>query len=257
MKNIYILLILSLCSCVPMRAASSVDSVLTAAEAAYNTERYTEAAEMIESFLVKHPSERNFTLCYNLGNAYYRTGQMGKAILNYERALRYKPEDQATKHNLILANSQTVDRFDYTRPLLSEVWHTICYTPTATLSVTLAILFALLTIASVLLFLLSAKQMYRRVGFYTAISALLLTILFLFVVRTRTRDFFDKSQAIVLVGQCTLRSAPENAANMVTAIGEGAKVTLSEQRDAWVYIETPDGKNGWVKTEQIETIATN
>ena len=69
MKNIYILLILSLCSCVPMRAASSVDSVLTAAEAAYNTERYTEAAEMIESFLVKHPSERNFTLCYNLGNA--------------------------------------------------------------------------------------------------------------------------------------------------------------------------------------------
>ena len=77
------------------------------------------------------------------------------------------------------------------------------------------------------------------------------------MVRTRTRDFFDKSQAIVLVGQCTLRSAPENAANMVTAIGEGAKVTLSEQRDAWVYIETPDGKNGWVKTEQIETIATN
>ena len=44
---------------------------------------------------------------------------------------------------------------------------------------------------------------------------------------------------------------------MVTAIGEGAKVTLREQRDAWVYIETPDGKNGWVKTEQIETIATN
>jgi len=44
---------------------------------------------------------------FNLGNSYARSGQAGKAILNYERALRLSPADSDIKGNLQLIRKET------------------------------------------------------------------------------------------------------------------------------------------------------
>ena len=52
------------------------------------------------------------SLFYNLGNAYYRSGKIGYAILYYEKALRLSPGDEDIKHNLSLANLKTIDKLE-------------------------------------------------------------------------------------------------------------------------------------------------
>jgi hypothetical protein len=49
-------------------------------------------------------------LRYNIGNAYFKLGDLGKAILNYERSLRLSPRDEDARANLELARSLTVDQ---------------------------------------------------------------------------------------------------------------------------------------------------
>ena len=63
---------------------------------------------------------------FNLANAYYKQGNMGKAILNYERALRFLPADDDVRHNLQLANLQIVDRIEPApRLFLWDIWDDI------------------------------------------------------------------------------------------------------------------------------------
>lgn len=255
-KQLYILFLLSLFIVLPAKvcAAESVQAVVEKAEKAYELQQYSASSEMLEQLLAAQPEVNNFAICYNLGNSYYRQGKLGKAILNYERALRYKPNDKETKHNLLLANSQTVDRFDYTPSLTKSVWRAIAYTPTATLSIVLALAFAITMVAALLLFLLSVSRKRRQVGFYTALIALFLTIFSLCILRTRRRDFFDRSEAVIIVGKSMLHASPNEAANSIQAISEGAKITIKDQNDSWCLIETPDGKSGWLHKEHLETI---
>ena len=52
----------------------------------------------------------NSALYYNAGNASFKTGSTGKAILYYERALRIAPRDEDIKQNLRYISSVTVDK---------------------------------------------------------------------------------------------------------------------------------------------------
>jgi tetratricopeptide (TPR) repeat protein len=74
---------------------------------AYAESRFADAVSIYETVLAEQgPSQ---ALYYNLGNAYYRTNQPGKAILNYERALRIDANDEDTKANLEFVQSTVVD----------------------------------------------------------------------------------------------------------------------------------------------------
>ena len=77
-----------------------------AANAAYADGRYEEAAAMYQSLLDEQPDA---TLYYNLGNARFKQGELAQAILNYERALRLKPNYKDAQYNLAFAQSRITD----------------------------------------------------------------------------------------------------------------------------------------------------
>ena len=72
---------------------------------AYRQSDYQQAIEAYTAVL--DAGYENADLYYNLGNAYYRTEQMGMAVLCYERALRIEPGFAEAKQNLALANART------------------------------------------------------------------------------------------------------------------------------------------------------
>ena len=51
-------------------------------------------------------------LFFNLGNAYFKQGDYGRAILNYRRAEQLAPRDEDIAANLALARAQRVDQFE-------------------------------------------------------------------------------------------------------------------------------------------------
>lgn len=76
----------------------------------YQKQDYNQA---VQSYLkVLNEGYESAELYYNLGDAYYREGKLGYAILNYERALKLSPGDDDIRHNLALANSRTIDRLN-------------------------------------------------------------------------------------------------------------------------------------------------
>src|SRR3954468_3399935 len=86
----------------PLHAAG--EATFEKANAAYSEGRFEEAATGYESLIREGKSHAN--LFYDLGNARYRLGDFGKAILNYQRPLPLEPRHPEADANLRLARDE-------------------------------------------------------------------------------------------------------------------------------------------------------
>src|ERR1700719_4267573 len=86
-------------------AVSAADeSAFAKANQAYNEGRFEEAADGYQD--LGSSGNWNANLFYDLGNARFRLGDFGKAILNYERALALDPHHPEADANLRLARDE-------------------------------------------------------------------------------------------------------------------------------------------------------
>lgn len=219
----------------------------------YRMGDYQAAAEAYEATLADGLSSPE--LHYNLGGAYYHEGQLGKAILNYERALRLDPSFNDAKENLALANSRTVDHIALLpKPLLVRWWNSLCSSllPSGWRVVWLA-LFALLGAAVVFLRIGNTLTLRK-----TSLAAAAVT-LFLLIVTTAlligsTLRFNARSEAIVTQQAVTLKASPDNKSADKMVIHEGVKAVIIDQLPAWYKITLSDGTVAWCPQEAIERI---
>ena len=87
----------------------------------YRQGDYFEAAARYENVLKQ--GIRNGFLYYNLGNAYFKAGEIGRSVLAYERALRLVPGDEDVRVNLRFVNAMKVDREpDANENMVTKVW---------------------------------------------------------------------------------------------------------------------------------------
>ena len=103
------------------RAAENYpDSLWQAGVEAYAAGQFEDALQDWSD--VEATGLRSRELYYNLGNAYFKTGQTARAILNYERALRLDPSDADIRYNLEFARAQTQDRIDEVPEFILKTW---------------------------------------------------------------------------------------------------------------------------------------
>ena len=77
------------------------------ADSAYINNDYVKAIEIYEALLQEGEAAE---LYYNLGNSYYKQGDIAKAILNYERAALLNPNNSDIQANLEIARAKTIDK---------------------------------------------------------------------------------------------------------------------------------------------------
>jgi tetratricopeptide (TPR) repeat protein len=195
------------------------------------------------------------SLCFNLANSYYRIGQLGNAILNFERALKLSPSDEDTKHNLAFANLSTVDRI---QPLptffLFEWWESIL----ASLSVNgwtylTYFFFILLTILIVIYFF--AKTIFQqKLILFSGLGmlAVLLIVISLLIVKINREE--NIIEGVVIEQSVTVKTSPDIKSTDAFVIHEGLKVNLEDRLDNWVKIRLADGKVGWIEYDDVERI---
>src|SRR5256885_10503107 len=80
------------------------ESVFAKANQAYAEGRFAEAAAGYENLI--RSGNWNANLFYDLGNARYRLGDFGQAILNFERGLALDPRHPEAEANLRLARDE-------------------------------------------------------------------------------------------------------------------------------------------------------
>jgi len=86
----------------------------------YQAGNYAGAAVAYEKILAN--GVENWQVHYNLGNAYFKQRQLGKAILHYEKALALNPESEDIRFNLDLANLSVIDRIPVPPRSLVVIW---------------------------------------------------------------------------------------------------------------------------------------
>src|SRR5207253_6786447 len=84
-----------------MAPAETPNTIFFHANALYGEERWAEAAAEYERVLAA--GWESGSLYFNLGNAWFRAGDIGRAVLDYERARRLLPRDPDLHANLSYA----------------------------------------------------------------------------------------------------------------------------------------------------------
>ena len=199
--------------------------------------------------------EYSMKLCYNLANAYFKTGAIGKSILYYNKALRIAPSQEDIRHNLAIAESQTKDRITVIPEFFLNRWLRIVRNSMScsAWSILSLLLFAI-SLAFGLLFLLASRIRWRKLGFYCSLcGALLFVATTLFALSSRN-DMLAHDEAIVLASAISVKSSPDNSATDLFVLHEGAKVRILSEIDEWSEVVIADGKKGWTESKNIEEI---
>ena len=219
----------------------------------YRMGDYTAAALAYEAALDSGLSSAD--LYYNLGNTYHRLGETGRAILNYERALRLKPGMSDAKENLALANAHTVDRITTLPQLFIVRWWqslTTSVTPAAWRIVWLILLAA----AATGFFLLRAGRntSLRKAGLATTALSLALLALATALLISSTHTYNSHSFAIVTDQSVSLKASPDNKSIDKMILHEGTKVKILDSLTGWYKTSIADGTTGWCQQNTIERI---
>ena len=219
----------------------------------YRAGHYAEAAKEYESIVQQ--GYVSAALYYNLGNAYYRLGRLGPAILSYERALRLEPNDPDIQQNLKLANQRTLDRIEPVPELFLITWlrEAAALLPLSVTSVVLIVLWAVLFLSLAATYLILPAGIKRLARWLTLISAVV-ALFFAVLLAMQLYASSTHNDAIIMNAVVTAKNSPDSQSSDAFVIHEGLKVTLSDRVGDWVKITLADGKVGWIQADQCERV---
>jgi len=220
------------------------------ANAAYADGRYDEAQAAYEALLAEAP---NATLYYNLGNAYYKQGELAQAILNYERALRLQPNHKDARYNLEFAQSRITDNIVEQDFFLSKWARAVRNALSEQTWLIGSICLFILALAGLLLFLLGRAPWLRKTAFHSAWIALLFSIIAGLNAGSLHRRDTLRNEAIITQGVVNAKSSPDRSGTDLFTIHEGTKVTIRETLGEWCNIRVGNNE-GWIKIQNMERI---
>ena len=230
------------------------DSLWTAGTGAYTDGDFETAVKSWES--VRTVGLESPELYYNIANAYFKSGDISHAILNYERALKLDPSYSDARFNLEFANNQIQDRIEEVPEFFLEVWgRRLCWIMPSDAWAVLALLALAATVALALLFVRGRTSNMRKVGFFAGIVALLCTLLCLDFAFWQRTDYRTNDKAIITRAVSSVKSSPSGESSTdLFVLHEGTKVSILDEVGDWRNIELADGRQGWIKSSDFEEI---
>ena len=223
------------------------------ADSAYVRGQYQQAIKDYEMLLKQGASA---DLYYNLGNAYYRSENITRAVLNYERALLLSPGDRDIRFNLQIARAKTIDKIVPESEMFFFTWYRSLVNLMSVDAWAWTALIALaLLIVLLLVYLFSDRIWLRKVGFFGGFVLLILFALSNLFAWQQKQDLLFRKGAIVISPSVTVKSTPAKNGTDLFILHEGTKVSITDgTMKGWMGIRIADGKEGWIESNMIEEI---
>lgn len=219
------------------------------ANVAYADEDFALAARHYESLLTT--GSENWELYYNLGAAYYKDGELGRAILNFERALVLNPRNEDIEHNLAVARAHTVDKIDSVPRFFLLEWLSAAR-DSMSVNVWTMVMIIFIAGGSVFFILWRLKRSKTALWFSVAMGSLaLISLLF---AHSAYAKISSSDAAIILNSASVVRSSPATNGKELFVLHEGTKVELLEQNGDYSEIRIASGSKGWVISSDISQI---
>ncbi len=214
----------------------------------YDAGKFTAAAAVYEKI-----EPKTAHVYFNLGNAHFREGKLGLAILDYERARRLAPRDPDIVANLKFAE-QRLGVDDVNAP--PKAWQRFLRSVIESRSTSewgiyeLAALWLTVLAIGVCIYIprfrtgLLVIAAVAFMGFAASVFALGREVL-----NNRTAP-----AAVVVAAETDARFAPLRDSTTHFKLTEGTRVVIREDRGQWLFVERADGQQGWVKSDSIERV---
>lgn len=195
-------------------------------------------------------------LRYNLGNAYFKASDLGRSILEWERALERSRGLEDAAANLALARTLTVDAVEPLPSfwLLAALSWWVDLLPRGWLLATVGGAWLLVT-GGVAARVLTRGSGQRALASWVAAGGAVVLVLFGSSLAVRELGIGRAERGVVLADAVQVRSAPSaNDDLTVFEVHEGTTVRVDQRTGDWVEIVLADGKVGWVPADVMETI---
>ena len=212
----------------------------------YAQKDYAGAALAYEQALQAGPNAR---VHYNLGNALFKAGRIGQAILNYRRAHYLDPRDSDIATNLEFARNYRVDKvLSIPSPVarvLDDVFHRLSHREAG--------LLAALGLALAALCL--AVWIVRRWAVFVVAASLIAAIaLFAFITQQAWNGEIDAHPAVVVQPEINALSGPSDESKQILLLHDGTEVRIRETRGAYALVQLPGGTGGWIRKDAVERV---
>ena len=232
---------------------------------AYNAKDYAEAVEAFEAVIANGYASAD--VYYNLANAYFKLGQqsessrpfaggeLGRAVLNYERALRLDPTMDDARYNLDIAKDLTNDTEAVPESFIVRVWHYVAGIMTTNGWVTLSLVMLGVTAVMVLLYLLHDSVTLRKISFFVSLATTVVFILstIFSIVQLKASD--EDNRAVIITHDTTpVHASPDSGSKIIREPSQGVTVEVEREQGEWSEVRFADGEKGWVRTTNVEII---
>ena len=231
---------------------------------AYNAREYAAAVEAFE--MVVTLEEASADVYYNLANAYFKLGQqntsrpfaggeLGRAVLNYERALKLDPTHDDARYNLDIAKDYTNDTEAVPESFIVRLWHSMAGLMTTNGWVIFSLVVLGLALAALCTYLLNGNVVVRKVAFFLSLILGLLFILATALSLTQKGAAEVDNRAVILVNDTTpVHASPDSASKVIREPSQGVSVEVERREGDWCEVRFADGEKGWVRSANIEII---
>ena len=220
----------------------------------YFNGEFEKAVQLYESILKSHQSNLIFQsesrgeLFYNIGNCYFRSGQKGSALLNYERARRLIPRDADLKYNIEYVHDLTEDNLSQPENIISEIFGVNFFSQTE-----LATVFCLINL---MLFLFLTIRIFFRAEwiFYVIIIFSICWIVsgISFGIMIEQTIFDDR--VVILAKEVDVLAGPDKEDTLLFKVHEGTLAYQERNESGFSLIRLPDSKRGWLVSSAIEAV---
>lgn len=225
----------------------SGEEIFFRANQAFREARYSEAAHDYESLIEKGHAGGH--LYYNLANACFKMNRLGAAILNYERAKIFMPRDADLAFNLSYAQDRKTDAVAPHAQAVSSVFFWLN-------SLSLAELFRVFIAFHVALFAVLLLRLRVR----NDLTYYLLTALLFFwfgsgvSLSLKYYEIFSDNRGVVIAKQADVLAGPQAGDTLLFRLHEGTTIVQERFEPDWRLISLPDGKRGWIRESEVQSI---
>lgn len=236
---------------------ASDNEVVQAGIVAYNEGNFPKAIELFEEEIAKNKKEglESPALLYNLGNAYFRMNELGKARLNYERAALLDPSDRDIQHNIEYVTTRIEDKILEVDTLFLSVWFKAVQNIfTSNTWTVVGIVLFLLFIGSLFAFFFTSQIIIKKTSFYIGIVVVIFCMFANIFAYRQKQNMEKRDTAVVMAASVSVVSSPDINSKELFRLHIGTKVSITKDDRNWLEIEIDNGSVGWVQRDKIEII---
>lgn len=242
------LLVLLFISCgVKAKDVKSAEEDFFEANLAYKKDQFQKA---VDSYLklIKNKFE-NGHIYYNIGNAYFRLGDIGRAILFYEKAHLLIPRDNDLIFNLSHARNEAVDAIGDINTFPLNKFFGLD-------SLNLYETFFAFTVLNVFFFFILGTRLFKKteLSYYLSIFLVIIISIGACVLALKWYGWISDKRAVILSDEVEVLAGPDPKDTVLFKLHEGAVVHYERSEGDWVLLHLSKDKRGWTKSSQLERI---